>query len=114
MKFSGNIGFWEGDKEISTDIWKPVITERFYTGDILEANRKFQPSDNQNDIFNINNRISIIADLYARNNWPSIKYVCWKGIKWKVSNVNENYPRLILQLGGVYNENTKGTETTPE
>jgi hypothetical protein len=29
----------------------------------------------------------------------------YMGTKWKVSNVEVKYPRLILSLGGVYNEN---------
>lgn len=107
MKFFGKVGFWEGDVEVSTDIYKPNIIERSYTGDINRDNRKFQSSDSQNGNFTINNQISILGDLYAHKNWPSIRYVVWKGVKWQVKNVEVNYPRLVLEIGDVYNENEK-------
>lgn len=107
MKFSGKVGFWEKDVEISTGVWKPSIVEKSYTGDILRDRRRFQASDHQNDTFIISNQISILGDLYAHENWPSIRYVIWNGIKWKVSSVDVSYPRLTFELGGVYNENEK-------
>lgn len=108
MKFSGKVGFWEEDVEVSPGIYKPSCIEKLYTGDVCRDNRRFQSSDSQNDTFTVNNQISILGDLYAYTNWPSIKYVNWNGIKWKVNSVEVNYPRLTLEIGGVYN----GTNTT--
>lgn len=103
MKFYGNVGFWQGSVETSPDVWKPSIIEKTYTGDVYRDNRRFQQSDNQNDTFTVNNQISILADTYAHENWPSIRYVEWKGTRWKVNSVEVNYPRLTLEIGGVYN-----------
>lgn len=104
MKYSGEIGFWEGEKEVTPGVWRPSIRERHYVGDVLQNRRSFQPSqDSQNDEFVVNNRISILSDLYARQNWSSIKYVIWNGVKWNVKSVEVNYPRLVLEIGGYYN-----------
>lgn len=105
MKFSGKVGFWGEDVEISPGIWKPAIKERSYTGEVLRDNRRFQSSDKQNAVFTVNNRISILGDLYAHSHWSSIKYVIWKNVKLAVTSVEVQYPRLMLELGGVYNEN---------
>lgn len=114
MKFSGMVGFWEDDVEVSPGIWKPNVVERKYTGDVMRDNRKSQTSENhQYGVFNVNNRIGILGDLYSHEHWPSIRYVVWKGTKWSVSNVEVNYPRLFLDLGGVYNENEE-TPITPD
>lgn len=112
MKFSGEIGFWEEDQEVRPGIWKPQIIEKHYTGDVMRNRRSFQKSSDQNNKFSISNQISILADLYARENWPSIRYVIWKGVKWEVTSVEENYPRLTLEIGGEWNENedTKNSE----
>lgn len=107
MKFSGMVGFWLKDAETKKDVYRPTIVEKPYTGDVIEDRRRFQPSEHQNDDFTLNNRISILADTYAQRNWSSIKYVVWNGVKWKVTSVTVGYPRLILDIGGVYN----GTET---
>lgn len=103
MKFFGDIGFWFKDVETSPGVFNGAIVERHYVGDILRNNRRWENSGNQNDSLTTNNQISIISDLYLRQNWNSIKYVIWNGIKLKVSNVDlATYPRVILDLGGEY------------
>lgn len=110
MKFSGTIGFWGEEKEVEPGIFEPDITERRYFGDVLRNSRRLQTSDKQNPDLTIINQLSILSDLYAQQNWHSIRYVVWNGVKWQVTNVDlSNYPRLILDLGGVYDENERGT-----
>lgn len=105
MKFSGKIGFMIGEEEVKPGIWNPKIDERYYVGDVgRNRRRNEQVSNQQNDNIIINNQISIISDIYLKDNWPMIKYVLWDGVKWKVSDIDlDNYPRVILNLGGVYN-----------
>lgn len=111
MKFSGKIGFWLKDVETKPGIYKSSILEKPYTGDILRNIRRFQMAENQqNENLNISNRISILSDLYMKQNWSSIKYVLWNNVKWKVISVDISaYPRAILELGGVYNGKTSAT-----
>ena len=108
MKFSGKVGFWEGDVEIKKGVYKPKIVEKSYTGEVTNNFRRFNESEFQNDDFKINNRISILADLYAQENFMSIKYVVWKGKTLKVNSVEVNYPRIHLEIGGVYNGQRPG------
>lgn len=108
MKFSGRVGFYEGDTETSPDVFINSIVERKYTGDVYRFTRRFQQDSSQNDTLVPNNQISIVSDLYARQNWSSIRYVIWNGAKLKVTNVDlANYPRLTLEVGGVYNGKDK-------
>ena len=102
-KFHGAIGYAE-TKETEPGIWKELITERTYFGDVLEDNvRRDANSDSTNDDLKISNRISILADPYAIQSFHLIKYVEFMGTKWKVASGKVSYPRLILTLGGVYN-----------
>lgn len=103
MRFYGIVGFWLESVEIRPGVWKPDIVEKTYVGEVRRNARRFQSTENQTDDLIINNQISIIADLYANEHLHSIRYVEWKGVKWKVSNVTIDYPRLTLELGGVYN-----------
>lgn len=109
MKFYGLVGFWMESKEVKPGVFKPAFIEKTYSGTIESNNRSFQNSENQNDDIKLNNRISILSDLYARQYFASIRYVVIDGIKWRVTNVEMNYPRLVLTVGGVYNGT--GTET---
>lgn len=103
MKWYGSIGFAEL-KETTPGVWAPQITEHNYRGDLVRNTRRLQSTDQVNDDININNQISIVADPYANMNFHTIKYATFMGTKWKVSDVEVQYPRLILSLGGVYNE----------
>jgi len=100
-KFYGKVGYAE-TTEVTPGIWKEVITERSHYGDVLKISRRLANGD-INDNMTINNEISIMADPYANLNFINMRYVIWSGVHWKVSKVTVNPPRLILNLGGVYN-----------
>lgn len=108
MKFSGKIGFWIEDVEMKPGVFKPQIIEKNYTGDVLRNIRRFQSAENQqNENLVVSNKLSIISDLYLQQNWVSIKYVSWNDVNWLVSSVDiGSFPRIILELGGVYNGKT--------
>lgn len=102
-KFYGEIGYAES-VETSPGVYSDVITVRNYSGDLLaNSSRWTTSSESVNDDLNINNRISILADPYAYQNFHSMKYVEFMGTKWKINSVEVRYPRLILTIGGVYN-----------
>lgn len=108
MKWYGKIGFGVRE-ETEPGIWEETITERNYYGDLIRNNRGLQTSDKVNDDVNINNEISIVADPYAIQNFYTMKYAEFMGAKWKIKNVEVQYPRLILNLGGLYNGQSSGT-----
>ena len=101
-KFAGKIGF-EHTTEISPGIWNESIEERFYYGDLLRGRMQLENSGDVNDNVRLSNEISIVCDEYAYHNFASIRYVCYMGVKWKVTGVEVKHPRLILTIGGVYN-----------
>lgn len=102
-KFYGAVGYARM-AETGLDIHEEIITERMYSGDVLEDSRKWVQSEYLNDKLVVNNNISIVADPYAYQNYDAIRYVVWNGVKWKVTNTRVAYPRLLLYLGGLYNE----------
>lgn len=100
-KWFGKIGFAEPYE--SHGVVKDCIVERQYFGEVVRNNRRWQETSKVNDDLTINNQISIVADPYALNTFHSIKYVEFMGSLWKVSSVEVQFPRLILEVGGVYN-----------
>ena len=81
-KWFGKIGFAE-TKETSPGVWSEEIVDHEYYGDVLRNSRRLQASDKLNDDINISNEIM--------------------GTKWKITNVEVKYPRLVLTIGGLYN-----------
>ena len=102
-KFSGKVGF-ATTVETKPGIWEETIVEKPYYGDLTRNMIKSQSSGGVNNNIDINNNISIVADPYANENIPHMRYVEFRGSKWNITNVEVNYPRLILTVGGVYNE----------
>lgn len=100
--FYGKIGFME-TVETSQSVWEEKICEHPYSGKVLSNRKMWVSAGQENDNLKISNKISILADPYARDHFHSIRYVCWMGTKWKVSDVEVKYPRLILTMGDVYN-----------
>lgn len=101
-KWFGKIGY-SINEETDPGIWESEIVEREYFGDITSDRRKHQNTGEINDSINLSNVISIVADPFAYQNCSSMMYAEIMGAKWKISDVEIQYPRLILTVGGVYN-----------
>ena len=59
--------------------------------------------DQVNQSLSVGNSISIVADAYASEHILEMRYVTWQGVRWTVTDVTVERPRLILALGEVYN-----------
>jgi hypothetical protein len=101
-KFSGKVGFVSNTKT-APGIFTNIATERDYKGDILRSAKRWSNEQTINPDLIITNRISIVADRFALSNLDGLKYVILKNKKWSISSFDIEHPRLILNLGGVYN-----------
>lgn len=103
-KFYGAIGFAEDvEEEAHPGVYVDSIIEKMYTGDVVRSSRRREPGEGANPDFNISNEFSIIMDPYAMSNFHKIRYIEWMGTKWTVYRVDVEYPRLLIEVGGVYN-----------
>lgn len=101
-KFHGFIGF-ANTTETAPGVYTESISEVEYTGNVLRDVRQWDGNQQLNDDLSLSSRISIIADPFALANIPTIKYVKWLGVKWRVTSIEQEHPRLHLRLGEVYN-----------
>lgn len=102
-KWFGRIGFYETVDE-GNGVYNAKIVTRNYYGDVLRNSRRYNNSGQINDDITVSVQVSIISDHFVNQRLSNIKYVEYMGTKWTVTEINpENYPRLILTLGGVYN-----------
>ena len=109
-KWFGKIGY-AITSETESGVWEPTIVEKSYYGDLTSDRRKRQNSGEVNDNINLANVISIIADPFAIQNCSYMAYVEVMGTRWKISDIEVQYPRLILTVGGVYNgDSPRATE----
>ena len=102
-KFCGMIGY-AITEETEPGIYVEKIIENQYYGDVIKNTRRLKEVNKVNDDINVSNQFSIIADPFANNNFHAMRYIEFMGIKWKITDVEVQYPRLILSVGGLYNE----------
>lgn len=106
-KFFGPIGY-AIPTETRPGYWEDKIEERDYIIDVIRVSTRWNASsDSTNDDLTVNNQFSLIADPFANNHFHSMKYVRFMGANWKITGVEPRPPRLILNVGGVYNGPTE-------
>ena len=101
-KFFGEIGF-ATQVETLPGSWEDQIVEKQYYGDVFRESRRFSTTEQVLDKINLSNQISILADGYVVDNIQNLRYVRWLGGLWKISYVELKFPRLVLEMTGVYN-----------
>jgi len=101
-KYAGNVGYVI-PKNTSPGVWTPQVTTKFMRGDVLNLVTRSSDYSKINEDISLTHRISIVADAFAFDNFMHIRFIEWKGVKWKVNSAEINRPRIILNIGGVYN-----------
>lgn len=108
MKYYGNVCFTI-ESETLTEDGRPTgnfIPKKHvyqYSGDVINTSRKRISGEGMNADLNITRQISIVGDPFAYQNFMNITYVEWMGVRWEVPSVDVQFPRLILNVGGLYN-----------
>ena len=105
-KWSGIIGYSITQEDpIDSGIYVEKFTERTYYGDLLANDRRFQNNGQVNEDVVITNRLSFVADPFALTNFHNIRYAVINGVMWKVKSVEITPPRILVNVGEVYNGN---------
>ena len=107
-KYYGIIGFIKTEEvyedNVPTGVFRTQEIERYYSGDIIKNYRRWSDSTEKvNDDVSIDNQFSILADSFITENLSYLKYITYFGAKWKITSVDIQYPRLIINTGGVWN-----------
>lgn len=106
-RFSGKIGYVTHE-ETSPGVWTESIVERQYYGDLTRHSRRWESGDSVNDNIVFSQDISIVADPYLYDNANNMRYVTFRGIKWRITKFEIDYPRVRITTGEEYH----GDQTT--
>lgn len=102
-KYFGVIGYVTTE-EVEPGVWiENSIVEREYYGDLKRNSRRYSLSSNVNGDISISNQISILSDSYANDHIDDMRYITYLGKKWTITDIEVEYPRLTLSIGGIYN-----------
>ena len=102
-RFFGKVGFVRTEDD-GTGIFVEKTTVREYFGDLNNNVRRWDHrQDSVNDDVTLNNNVSILSDDFAYENLEAMKWVEFRGVKWRITSVEVNYPRITIFFGGPWN-----------
>lgn len=109
-KWSGRIGFvTTKESPAGSGIHREVVTIKPFTGEVIRSIRRWQPGEKVNDDVSLGNQISVVATPYLFSNFYAIRFVSFMNSWWSVSSTTLDYPRINIEIGGLYNGNTTAT-----
>lgn len=109
MKFSGKAGFRIDDVEIEPGVYEPKVVVKTIKGDVVSNRYQHQNSDKSTiDNVRITNQLLIVANQFFNEHIANLVYIEFQGVKWKVESFDIRPPRVVVSLGGVYNEQSTG------
>ena len=103
---SGVIGYALAE-ETRPGVWTEGITAKKYFGEIVRDNRRIVDQGEINGGVNVTNNISIVSNKFMLDNLAFMRYLTLSNSstsKWKITSVDIKPPRIIITLGGLYNE----------
>ena len=100
-RFSGKLGFVM-TRETEEGVWLEDVVEIPVKGTIRSLYVRNDNASSVNTNLRLTNEISILIDSKTKTRLETLKYVVWKGSKWEVQSIGVNYPRLTINLGGLY------------
>lgn len=107
MKYFGNAGFRLKDVEVEPDVYEPQLVVKRVRGNVISSRYRRDQNGDKSTIDNIRitNQISLVADQFFMKHISNLLYMEYQGVKWKVESFDvSRAPRVIVDLGGVYNE----------
>ena len=102
-KFAGLVGYVT-QAETVPGVWSPVEQTRMMKGDFYMESSRHQNGDKVNKDIALNHRVSLVGDAYTFENYYAIRWIEIEGVKWEVTSIEVKRPRLIVNIGGLYNE----------
>lgn len=102
-KWFGKVGY-SITEETEPGIWEENIIEIEYYGDVISNRWRRQNTNIINNDITLSKDINIVADPFAIQHCSKIVYVEYMGTKWRVTDIDPQFPRITLIIGGEYNE----------
>lgn len=107
-KWHGHIGFSiTAETPPGSGVYRSSITERSYHGEVYRDSRRWAKAEGLNDDLLISNQISLVSDVFALENLPHMRYITMYKQKWCITDIEVNYPRIVITMGGLYHDETE-------
>ena len=109
MRYFAKLGYRYTEEQKDSEgrpngIYKEIYIERPYKAEVMSSGYQNQQGEGINDDYKITNKFSVLAcDAFTLSHLNSIIWIEYLNVKWKVTSVDIQRPRLIISIGGEYN-----------
>lgn len=103
MRYSGKFGYAESTEEVRPGIWEDVIVERDQIGVLIQTTEAFTVANSVLPQYRTTTSVSVVSDGVTKVDYSDLRYVTHAGKRWSIGSIVEQYPRLIIYIGEVYN-----------
>lgn len=115
MRWHGPIGFAiTSESESEPSVYLQSIEERQYRGEVYNRRSYFDNGSGPNDNLHLTQEVSIVSDPYLISHYGQMVYLGLDGVKWRITAVKVDRPRLRLTLGDVWNEDANNARPEAE
>ena len=102
-RYAGKIGLKADPVETEPGVYKEVINEVDFVGDIWLSPLRWSGSELVQDTITANHKISVIGTDEMFADFSDAVYVLWQNKKWVATSIEYIRPRINLVLGKLYN-----------
>lgn len=102
MRVSGKLGISQ-QAEVRPGIYEDVNTEKSYLGTVEQTTEVLEGGDNVLPRRSTTTSISVPALGVGLMDNSVIRYITFKGRRWQPQSVVDEYPKIVIYIGEVYN-----------
>lgn len=102
MRYSGKFGYGQ-NVETSPGIWEDVVTERDHLGVVVQSTEAFSVANSVLPQYRTTTSVSVLSDGVLKESYTDLIYVTYKGERWSIGSIVEEWPKLTIHIGEVYN-----------
>lgn len=96
------------EQEVRPGISEDVITESPKLAEVKQRTEAFTVEGEIIPRYRTTTSVSVLSDGVIKPDYSNLRYVLYAGVRWSISTVTHEPPRMTIFIGEVYNGPTPG------
>lgn len=102
LRYSGKLGIVQ-QSEVRPGIWEETVTEVPVLGTVRNRTETLDGADAVLPRYRTTTSVSVPAREVGPSDNSTIRYLTYKGKRWQIGTIVDDYPEIVIYIGEVYN-----------